>query len=313
MNTTVDPVRTAHLLGELQDLKRLQPAHLPHSLATELFRTAWIALLQGEDPHGVGWRTTTTAVLYILFPGADGRFFHTAGLSQDEISVVLRRALKRVAGTTTSEATYSRLEAGIESLAAAYAKPPEQETQFDLPQPLEVLCRQPRAGATHPTLPRLVLHPAEMHSDHCLMTAVYAVLTAEDYGANAGVAFECALAHHLHNAYLPDCGYAGEICLGDHLDDAISRCRTAALRAFPERLRPRIQRALQHHEQIESPEGRAVSTGDVLDRVIDVKWRTRAAAVTDQDILGELDLVHPGPLKDFQVDLLQRTGVWTFH
>ena len=38
--------------------------------------------------------------------------------------------------------------------------------------------------------------------------------------------------------------------------------------------------------------------------------RTRAAAVTDADILGDLDLVHPGPLREFQDNLLQNTGLW---
>ena len=309
MQQTVDLLRTARLLGQLQDLKRLQPAHLPYSVATELFREAWLRIVRGEPEMNVALRTTTIALLGVLFPGVDSRFFTVAGLNEKEITLVLQQALDRVAGETVDSITYDRLAAYLPVLAQEYGKPPS-DIHAPLPEPLVVLCKQPRAGATHPELPRLVLSPPEMHSDHCLMAAVYAVLLAEDYGADAGTSFLGALAHHLHNAYLPDCGYAGEICLGAHLDAVISRCRQAALVHFPAHLRPRIVDALAHHEQIRTPEGKAISAGDVLDRVIDIKWRTRAAAVTDQDILGELDLVHPGPLKDFQTALLSATGLW---
>ena len=302
--------QTARLFGELQDLKRLQPAHLTTSLATDLFRAAWRSLLQDEAPATVAVRTTLTALCYILFPGADGRFFTVAGLGQQDIAEVLRRALLRVTQGAVHPELQQQLLDGIDELSATYASRPSSKTEAALPASIEVLCRQPRAGATHPTLPRLVLEPAEMHSDHCLLTAVYAVLLADDYGAEVGTAFECALAHHLHNAYLPDCGYAGELCLGEHLDGVIASCRAAALREFPDHLRPRLQQALTHHEQIETGEGKAVSAADVLDRVIDVKWRTRAAAVTDLDILGDLDLVHPGPLKTFQTELLSAAGLW---
>ena len=143
------------------------------------------------------------------------------------------------------------------------------------------------------------------------MTGVYAALVAAKYGADPGEAFVCGLAHHLHNAFLPDCGWAGELALEPHLTAVIDNCRAAALEEFPPHLRTRLKEVLRHHESIATPEGEAISTGDVLDRVLDVKWRTRAAAVTDRDVLGDLDLVHPGPLKDFQTDLLNATGLWT--
>ena len=309
MSPTVDLARIVGLLTELQDLKRLQPAHLPHSIATELFREAWMRILSGQDVVEVATHTTLAAVVDVLFPGADERFFTVAGLSKSEIEKVLSRALLRTAGEVVEGPLRERLQAAIPPLARQFAGHSEP-VQEALPEALVVLCDQPRAGATHPKLPRLVLSPPEMHSDHCLMTAVYAVLFAEQYDADPGTAFLGALAHHLHNAYLPDCGYAGEICLGPYLQQVIQNCRAEALAQFPQHLRPRITAALYHHERIDTPEGLAISAGDVLDRVIDVKWRTRAAAVTDQDILGELDLVHPGPLKDFQTELLSATGLW---
>ncbi|WP_420460491.1 hypothetical protein [Neolewinella sp.] len=309
MSPTLDLVRTAALLTELQDLKRLHPAHLPHSIATELFCEAWMRVLRGDDTTAVALRTTLVALINVLFPGADERFFTVAGVDETEIAEVLHNALRRTGGRVLEGQLYDRLATGIPDLAQQFAGHAEQVHEH-LPEALVVLCDQPRAGATHPELPRLVLSPPEMHSDHCLMAAVYAVLFAEQYGADPGTAFLGALAHHLHNAYLPDCGYAGELCLGRHLQQVIQNCRAEALAQFPSQLRPRITEALYHHERIDTPEGLAISAGDVLDRVIDVKWRTRAAAVTDQDILGELDLVHPGPLKDFQTELLSATGLW---
>lgn len=303
------PPATAALFAELQDLKRITPAHLPHSIATELFRRGWQRLINDEDAERVAYDVTLRALLSILFPGADGRLFATAGIEKEEVEVILRRALERSAQNRISQETYGRLSENLPALAEEYARWPEH-APVDLPEPLDTLCRQPRAGATHPERPRLLLLPPEMHSDHCLMTAVFAVLKCEEYGAEVGTVFLCALAHHLHNAFLPDCGYAGEICLGDHLTDVIDNCRQAAIDRLPAHLRPRTKEALRHHETIDSPEGKAVSAGDVLDRVLDVKWRTRAAAVTDRDILGELDLVHPGPLKDFQTELLAETELW---
>ncbi|CAH1000443.1 hypothetical protein LEM8419_01596 [Neolewinella maritima] len=309
MQHPADLVRTAGLMGELQDLKRLQPAHLSHSVATDLFLRAWQHILAGQDVEQVALDTTLRALLNILFPGVDGRFFTVARLDPPAITEVLRTALRRVCDGAVDSVLERQLEQMVPTLAQEFAHLPAEQP-IDVPQPLRVLCNQPRAGATHPQLPRLVLSPPEMHSDHCLMTAVYAVVMAHRYGADYGTSFLGALAHHLHNAYLPDCGYAGEICLGAHLQAVIDNCRQEALSHFPTQLRPRILEALYHHERSDTPEGKAISAGDVLDRVIDVKWRTRAAAVTDQDILGELDLVHPGPLKSFQTELLSSTGLW---
>ena len=302
----------AGVFRELQDLKRQQPAHLSHSIATELFRRAWQRLLAGDDTTEVALDTTAAALTNVLFPGCDERFFPAAGFSESETAGLLAEALRTTVSYFYETRIVQHLRTATTRLAHYYHDPqnPAGESSPQLPACLETLCRQPRAGATRPGFARLVLVPPEMHSDHCLLTAVYAVLCADEYGADVGEAFLCGLAHHLHNALLPDCGFAGEILLGEHLDGVIARGREQALVQFPEALRQNTRRVLRYHETIDAPEGRAISAGDVLDRVLDVKWRTRAAAVTDADILGDLDLVHAGPLKDFQTDLLQRTALW---
>ena len=305
-----DLLRFSRLFQELQDLKRQQPAHYAHSIATQLFLDAWQLLWDNTAPEEVAYHITARAVTAILFPGVDEAFFTAARLPREAAESILRDALDRSTDGLLTPEVAERLHGEVRHLAAGFYRPtPTRE--YTLSPALHLLTRQPRAGATRPDVPRLLLVPPEMHSDHCLLTAVYATLCSEHYGAEPGAAFLCGLAHHLHNAYLPDCGFAGEICLGDHLLPVINNCRREALRELPDALRLQVRDALRYHETIDAPEGRAISAGDVLDRVLDVKWRTRAAAVTDRDILGDLDLVHDGPLKSFQMSLLNDLRLWS--
>lgn len=299
---------TAALFAELQDLKRLQPAHLDHSIASEFFRMGWRGIIAGDQLDGLALRMTTRALLNILLPGLDERFFRAAKLNPAEGVEIMQRALEHTASGRIAPPLYDELSAQVPTIVEDLLTVNIQHNK--VPKPIEILCRQPRAGATHPELPRLVLTPPEMHSDHCFLTAVYGVLLADHYGADRGTVFLAAMAHHLHNAYLADTGFAGEECLGEYLGKVIHNCRKEALGYFSVQLQQQIGDALGYHETIDRPEGKAISAGDVLDRVLDIKWRTKAAAVTDQDILGELDLVHPGPLKNFQTDLLAKTEVW---
>ena len=306
----------AAVFAEVQDLKRQRPAHLSDSIASDLYREAWGRLLAGEDHGAVADVVVAKALVNVLFPGCDERFWGPAGIPYDEAEEMMAAALAATSAGQFGDATSERLRAAVTAIRTEYeARGGGDELRgdyrrADLPADVETLCRQPRAGATRPGFPRLVLVPPEMHSDHCLLTAVYAALLADCYGADRGVAFRCGLAHHLHNALLPDCGFAGEILLGDRLEGVIARGRERALGQLPSGVAAATREALRHHETIATPEGEAVSAADVIDRVLDVKWRTRAAAVTDADILGDLDLVHAGPLKDFQTELLEQTGLW---
>ena len=302
------------LFTALQDLKRQYPAHYRgRSIATQLFRRAWSQLLTSERSLAeVARRTVATATAQVLFPGCDAGFWPHTGLREQQVAELLRASIAETcAGAGLADATLAALGACAEDLAADYFGAAQAEAT--LPRALDLLCRQPRAGATRPGFQRLVLTPAELHGEHCLLTAVYAYLSADGYGAQPEVAFLAGLAHHLHNALLPDCGFAGEMLLGEHLAPVIDTLRERALEQLPDALADATRAALRHHETIATPEGEAISAGDVLDRVLDVKWRTRAAAVTDADILGDLDLVHAGPLKDFQVTLLNAYGLWTAH
>lgn len=305
----VSKAATAELFAEVQDLKRIAPVGTQYSLADDLYVAAWQSVLAGEDWSVVADRTCATALLYVLFPGVDHRFFQAARFSPSQIAEVCNQAFERTIEGRLDTATAERMRVALRDVIKQFVSPATPATEA-LPEVVKLLRTQPRAGATHPEHPRLVLSPAESHADHCLMTAVYAGLCAAEYGADPGEAFVCGLAHHLHNAYLPDCGWAGELALEPYLTQVITECRATALTDLPEHLRPRIRHVLRHHESLATPEGYAISAGDTLDRVLDVKWRVKAAAVTDAKVLGDLDLVHPGPLKDFQTDLLNETNLW---
>ena len=90
------------------------------------------------------------------------------------------------------------------------AEAPDRD--HEVPGFVEALCRQPRAGATAPGRPRLIVEPPENHAEHCWAVAVYGALLADDVDADPADAFLLGLAHHLHNAVLPDAGFAGGCC-----------------------------------------------------------------------------------------------------
>lgn len=316
IDTAIDWRGLAAVFAEVQDLKRQSPAHLDGSIATGLYREAWGRYLVGESATDVADVVTAKALVSVLLPGCDERFWAPAGIPYDDAEEMMTGALSTTASGQLGDQTQAALRRAVGEVRDEYERRsrgdelPDDYRGVELPEDVEALCRQPRAGATRPGFARLVLVPPEMHAEHCILTGVYAALAAEYYGADRGLAFRAGLAHHLHNALLPDCGFAGEVLLGDHLDGVIARGRERALRQLPDHVADPTRSALAHHETIRSPEGRAVSAADVIDRVLDVKWRTRAAAVTDADILSDLDLVHEGPLKDFQSDLLAHAGLW---
>ncbi len=79
--------------------------------------------------------------------------------------------------------------------------------------------------------------------------------------------FLAALAHHLHNAAMPDSGFTGEMLLGEHLDAVIAQANALALAQLPAALRATVEAARRILPDAETPEGRAFHAADVIDRV----------------------------------------------
>jgi 5'-deoxynucleotidase YfbR-like HD superfamily hydrolase len=154
-----------------------------------------------------------------------------------------------------------------------------------------------------------VLEPPESHAEHCALVAIGGALLSPSWGAQPGRVFLAGLAHHLHNALLPDSGFAGEVLLGEWLQPAMARATDLAMRELPEEARARVDSACRILPDAETPEGRAFHAADTLDRVLQVEHHLRAAGTSMGFVLREMELVHAGPVKPFQDAVLSRMGL----
>ena len=278
----------APVSAALGELKRVRAAHLFGSYAEALFVRAWSALAGGTEVADVARDVTDRAVTGCRLGAMDAETLRDMGLSDPEVAATLAAARAEI-GAPDPGPVMVRLT------------PP--------PAFVAALCRQPRAGATAPGQPRTILEPAESHGDHCLGVAVLGVLVAREIGADEARAFLAGLAHHLHNARMPDGGFAGEVLLGAALEPTVARLTAAEVATLPGPLVERVRDALRLVGDGISADGRAFNAADAIDRVQQVHYHARAAAFTARSALVDLDLVHAGPLQAFQKALLRDAGL----
>nr|WP_237477608.1 hypothetical protein [Lichenibacterium sp. 6Y81] len=279
------------LFGEIGDLKRVRSAGRHGTIATRLFRAAWSELAAGEPAPEVARRITAQALAAARLGDLDRPLLIEAGLSPAEVNVVLCRAVEEISGPVPEP-----LRSALVSAVAV----PAPGRPGELPRFVGLLEDQPRAGVTCPGRPRIVLEPAESHAEHCLVVAVYGVLLAPRYGADPATVFLAALAHHFHNAGMPDSGFTGEMLLGDHLGPVMQHFVDDALASLEPGLRRRVAEARACLPDADTPEGRAFHAADTVDRVLEIAQHLRAASLTMDTVLGEMALVHDGPVKGFQ-------------
>lgn len=294
------------LLGELNDLKRIRRAGRVGSLAGRGFARAWSALIAGERPGLVASLELATAIASVRLGAIDPATLAGVGLEAAEVIEVLVAAVDSVADPLDPR-LLEEVRRSIEILPGYFARFDEPAR---LPSWVSALADQPRAGATRPGHPRLILEPAEGHDEHCYLTAVYAALVATAFEAEPAVPFLAGLAHHLHNARLPDSGFAGEELLGLHLVPIMARLTAGALAELPDPLAVAVVDARRVLAHAETPEARAFHAADVLDRVLQMDYFARASAFELRQALDDLDLVHSGPLQAFQLDVLGAAGLW---
>ena len=296
---------TAGLLAQVRDLKRVRDARSPRSLAERAFGRAWARLAGGEAPASVALSETAAAIAAVRLAGLDAGVMREHGLSGAEALGALGRAFDDAAAPLDPDLR-TALRGALGPLPADAAEP-----AF-----VDALVRQPRAGATAPGLPRIVLEPAESHADHSLCTAVFGVVLAPRYGADPARVFLAGLAHHLFNTHLPDAGYAADTLLGDRLAGRMADAsRERALATLPDALGAVVRDALlaTHADAFETPDARAFHAADVLDRVLEMAWHERAARFRLADALGDgpdhLDICHAGFYQSFQRDVLASAGL----
>ncbi len=290
------------LLRELNDLKRIRVAGKTGSLAERLFLRSWARLASGETLADVALSETASAVAAARLAGIDAEVLVAGGFNAGERLAVLQSGLNASGGPLDDAlrtALHSALCPDLLPDADAALLPP-----FTV-----LLAQQPRAGATRPGFRRVVLEPAENHADHCGMVAVYGVLAAPLYGADPTQAFLTGLAHHLHNAYLPDAGDAGDVLLGDKLKPLMEAFRAKAIAELPEALHQPVRDAVSVVYESDSPNAKAFQTADVLDRVLEMEWHAKSAAFTLSVALEDMDIVHPGPVQAFQMEIMREAGL----
>ncbi|MFD7709775.1 hypothetical protein ACFV6E_07350 [Streptomyces sp. NPDC059785] len=294
------------LLREIGDLKRIRTAGSGASMAERAFRRSWAELVRGGDASTIAVRECAAAVAGARLAGVDGPVLRRCGLTADEAVAVLERSVAQHTDRM-DPLTSGLLYEALPSLVEDPLRDPVDDARVLSEDPLRapapafaaVMCAQPRAGATCPGRPRLMAEPPESHGDHCWAVAVYGVLLAGAFGAAPGDVFLLGLAHHLHNAVLPDAGFAGEELLGDHLPAVVARLTRQALAELPEPLAERVEALLALREGADAPAARAFHAADVLDRVLQVRHHARAAAFTAEQALEELDLVHACAVSGF--------------
>ncbi|SEL57235.1 hypothetical protein SAMN05216382_2186 [Sphingomonas palmae] len=285
-------------LRELGDLKRVRSAAAPGSIAERLFVAGWAALVRGEDPAEVTARVTAAALVSARLGDLDLAAMQALGIG-DQAAAVLERAFDEIADQV-APSLHATLRAAL---------PLGRPATGDTPAFVGKLARQPRAGVTCPGQPRIMLQPPENHAEHCLMVAVYGVLASAWHGADPVPVFLAGMAHHFHNADMPDSGYSGEMLLGDALDTAIQHARAASMAELAPDLARVIGDALAPIGGDATPEARAFHVADVLDRVLEIEQHTRAAKLTMQVVLGDYGLVHDGPVKAFHDRILLDAGL----
>lgn len=288
------------LLRELNDLKRVRVAGREGSLAEQLFGRAWGALVAGEAPATVALREAARALIGVRLPGYDVALLGTLGLAETAATQVLHQALHDAG---------QPLDANLVTQLAQATSAPAGPLGGQQPAFVAQLAQQPRAGATHPGQPRIMLWPPESHADHCAMVAVYAVLLSPYFGADPGEAFLTGLAHHLHNAALPDPGYAGDELLGSHLPSLMAQATQQAMQQLPAALQPVVAEALDRTRVVDTPASRAFHAADVFDRVLEMAWHDQSARFRLHQALGDLNIVHAGFTQQFHQQVLTAAGL----
>ena len=292
------------LFRELNDLKRIRQADRQGSIAERIFLRSWARLCRGEELRQVALNESAHAVSAARLAGIDTLVLQDAGLSADERLRALQAGFDAVAAPLGDELQ--------RELRAALSPEPVEDMDGlpeDAPDFAYRLSMQPRAGATRPGQPRVALEPTENHAEHCAIVAVYGVLSAPLYGAQPELAFLTGLAHHLHNARLPDAGDAGDALLGELLKPIMERFRDEAIAELPDVLQAPTRESLDSVFRSDTPESQAFQTADSCDRVLEMDWHAHSAAFTLDVALQEMDIIHPGPVQAFQLQIMRDAGL----
>ena len=284
------------LFWEIGNLKRVRPANLNVSFAASLFLQSWGKIAGGADVRNVAIKSAADAVAAAQLGAINAPILRRAALSETDVQTILERSFD-LSSAPIEKNLREELRAALtrEFVVAESSAPPFAEK----------LARQPRSGATKPNAPRRVFDAPENHAEHIITVAVYAVLLAPIFGADIATVFLAALAHHFHNADLPDAGFAGEELLGEFLPIIFNNLRESCLRELPTNLHDPIRQTFVLIENADSNGARAFHAADVIDRVLQMRHHAEANEFNLKYALEEMELVHAGAVQSFHYDVLR--------
>ena len=290
------PLALRELLVEAGDLKRVRSAGRFGSIAERLFARGWAHLTGGVPPEEVALEITATALAATRLCDLDEAFLSAAGLTDEQVTGVL------VAGF---DAVTEPVDPALRERLRERLRNRREMAEGRVPAFVAALAEQPRAGVTCPGKPRILFEPPENHAEHCLVVAVYGVVLSPFYRADPGTVFLAAMAHHFHNAAMPDAGFTGEMLLGDLLWPVMRETTEWALDELEPELRGEVERARAVLPDDATAEGRAFHAADAIDRVLQIAQHLRGASTTMGQVLDDMELVHAGPVKDFHDRVLR--------
>ncbi len=285
------------LMTEVGELKRVRSAGRSGSVAERLFSDGWARLLAGAPVTEAMRGHVSASLSSVRLGDLDAQVLRDLDVADGDIELVLQRAFDAVAGAVDP------------ALVSMLAGPRRQPPSVRLPDFVNRLAGQSRAGVTCPGKPRLVFEPSESHAEHCAIVAIYGALLSPMFGADPSVVWLASLAHHLHNAFIPDAGYTGEMLLGAHLSSMMDRATARCLAQLPRAVAACVADAMRILPDASSAEGRAFHAADTLDRVWQIDQHLRAGRIGLDVVLGEMALVHDGPVKPFQDAVLRAAGL----
>ncbi len=285
------------LLREIANLKRIRAAQTDgKTFAAQLFERAWAHVVSGAEIRRAALETAKNALIAANLGAIDAEVLRSAQLNEAEIELILNRAFASVASPIDDD-----LLAEMNEIGAAKSG----EKAFAAPRFVELLCRQPRSGATKVGAPKLIFDQPENHAEHSIVVGIFGVLLAPLFGADLETVFLAALTHHFHNAYLPDSGFAGEESLGEFLPRIFEVFRRKCLAEVPENIHEKIRNALKIIETADAPEAKAFHAADVFDRVLQMRHHAEANEFTLKYALEEAELVHAGAIQEFHYEVLR--------
>ncbi len=283
-------------MREIGELKRVRSAGRDGSFAERLFSNGWSRLSAGVPVADALGGSVRDALCGTRLGDIDPAAMRDLGIVEQGVDQIRERALRDAA-------------VAIDPSLATIIGCPQSTSRAALPEFVSLLARQPRAGVTCPGRPRLIFEPAENHAEHCVIVAVYGVLLSPLFGADPATVWLASMAHHFHNAFLPDSGFTGEVMLGAALETVMRRATERCLSQLPPALSARVENALAILPDASTSEGRAFHAADTLDRVWQIDQHLRAGRIGLDVVLGEMALVHDGPAKPFQDGVLRAAGL----